>query len=373
MASTGQAVHRVMVLVDIEGFGAPDRTLPHQLGTRQGLYAVMAEALQAAGVPWAVCYHEDRGDGAVVLVPPQYPKAPLVEVLPEALVRALRAHNHTSHHFQRARLRLAVHAGEVAFDQHGVTSTSLTAAFRLLDAAPLKKALADSPGLVAMIVSRLIFDDVVHHSAVLDPTVFRPVPVNVKEVRDIAWIALPDHPYPSDATVLERSARHDTFRTVIDGAAGAPERKKRATWHRKCAFLIFGLIGALGVGEIVNHNKWKSTLAVLEIGTGPSAVTGTFFFAGSLALLAFLATANTKGTFGGIGRAVAAGILIGATVFPIVVSAIAGGTQILRTQMPPVAALVVSTFVISAGFLLALGWLEDRGETEPVSSGSSAH
>ncbi|MFI6032533.1 hypothetical protein [Amycolatopsis magusensis] len=208
MAGTERhAVHRTMVLVDVESFGAAARTLPHQLDTRAGLYAVVGEALMAAGVPWDACYHEDRGDSVFVLVPPEYPKAPLVEVLPGALARAVRGHNNTSHDAARARLRLAVHAGEVAFDEHGVTSTALTTGFRLLDAPPLKKALTDSRGVVAMIVSRVVFDEVVRHSAVLDPATFRPVAVAVKEARDRAWIALPDHPYPPDPAVLAAQSR----------------------------------------------------------------------------------------------------------------------------------------------------------------------
>ncbi|WP_308257249.1 ATP-binding protein [Saccharothrix luteola] len=176
------------------------------MGTRAGLYRVIADALRAAGVPWDDCYHEDRGDSVFVLVPPGYTKAPLVEVLPGALAEALRGHNDTSPAAQRTRLRVAVHGGEVVFDGHGVTSTAVTTAFRLLDAPPLRQALADSPGLVALVVSRWLFDEVVRHCAGLDPATFRPVPVRVKEVRDTAWIALPDHPYPSDPAVLDRLA-----------------------------------------------------------------------------------------------------------------------------------------------------------------------
>ncbi|MEU4446955.1 hypothetical protein AB0K14_07780 [Actinosynnema sp. NPDC050801] len=224
-------MHRTMVLVDVEGFGTRSRTLPHQRSTRDGLYAVVARALAAAGVPWEACYHEDRGDSVVVLVPPEYPKAPLVEVLPEALARAVRGHNTTSPDAARVRLRLAVHAGEVLFDDHGVTSTPLTTAFRLLDAAPLKTALADSPGLLAMVVSPVVFNDVVRHSAVIDPATFRPIRVTVKELRDHAWIALPDHPYPPDPTVLDQpptdlapdhqapdTADGDTTRTGAQGS-----------------------------------------------------------------------------------------------------------------------------------------------------------
>ncbi|CCH34282.1 hypothetical protein BN6_70470 [Saccharothrix espanaensis DSM 44229] len=189
-------MHRTIVVVDVEGFADRRRTLPHQLGTRAALYRVVEGALRAAGVRWADCHHEDRGDSVFALVPPEVPKTPLVEVLPGALVAALREHNRTCPPEQRFRLRLAVHAGEVAFDDHGATSTSLTTAFRLVDAPPLKQALADSPGTLALVVSRWVFDEVVRHSAVLDPATFRPVRIRVKEVRDTAWIALPDHPYP---------------------------------------------------------------------------------------------------------------------------------------------------------------------------------
>lgn len=222
MTGTGRyAVHRTMVLVDVESFGAPTRTLPHQLGTRAGLYAVVGEALAAAGVPWGACYHEDRGDSVFMLISPKYPKAPLVEVLPEALARAVRGHNTTSHAAARVRLRLAVHAGEVAFDEHGVTSTALTSGFRLLDATPLKEALADSPGVLAMIVSRLVFDEVVRHSAMVDPATFRPVEITVKEVQDLAWIALPDHPYQPDHAVLATRppTRASLDATPVDHAA----------------------------------------------------------------------------------------------------------------------------------------------------------
>ncbi|MEU4745644.1 hypothetical protein AB0G02_34985, partial [Actinosynnema sp. NPDC023658] len=210
MAESGQAVHRTILVVDVEGFGDPRRTLPHQVGTRAGLYRVVTDALTAAGAPWRDCYHEDRGDSVFVLVPPEYAKAPLVEVLPVALARALREHNDTSPSAQRTRLRVAVHAGEVVFDGHGVTSTAVTTAFRLLDAAPVRRALAESPGLVAVVVSRWVFDEVVRHSTVLDPATFRPVPVEVKEVRDTAWIALPDHPYPADPAVLDPAAPDPT-------------------------------------------------------------------------------------------------------------------------------------------------------------------
>ncbi|MFC5057131.1 hypothetical protein [Saccharothrix xinjiangensis] len=179
----------MIVVVDVEGFGDPRRTPPHQVGTRAAPYRAIVDALNAAGVPWEACYYEDRGDGVFILVPPEFAKAPLVEVFPCALVAALQGHNDTSAVMRRVRLRVVVHAGEVAFDRHGVTSTAVTTAFRLLDAPSVKTALADSCGLVALVVSRWLFDEVVRHSEVLDPATFRPVAVAVKEVRDTAWLS----------------------------------------------------------------------------------------------------------------------------------------------------------------------------------------
>ena len=87
------AVHRSIVVVDVEGFGDQRRTNAHQVTVRDGLYGVMREAFGRAGISWDDCGREDRGDGVFVLVPAEVPKGLLVESLPSALVAALRAHN----------------------------------------------------------------------------------------------------------------------------------------------------------------------------------------------------------------------------------------------------------------------------------------
>ena len=85
------AVHRTIVVVDVEGFGDQRRTNPHQLAVREGLYRAMREAFGRAGITWADCGHEDRGDGVFILVPAEVPKGLFVELLPSALVAALRS------------------------------------------------------------------------------------------------------------------------------------------------------------------------------------------------------------------------------------------------------------------------------------------
>ncbi|WP_229907736.1 ATP-binding protein [Amycolatopsis oliviviridis] len=185
------------MVADVEGFGERRRTGPHQRAVRDGLYDVMETAFAATGTAWKDCYREDRGDAVFVLVPGGVDKAAFIEAVLPKVVTRLRVHNDTHPEAQRIRLRLALHAGEVGYDEHGVTSSSLTLAFRLCDAAPLKIALAASPGVLAVIASDWLFDDVVRHTPGAAPATWRPVPVEVKETIATGWITLPDHPYPA--------------------------------------------------------------------------------------------------------------------------------------------------------------------------------
>jgi hypothetical protein len=202
MQPQSPAVHRTIVVVDVERFGDRRRTNPHQVVVRDALYQALQQALAEAGVGWAVCRHEDRGDGVLILAPAEIPKAPFVDIVPRALAAALGEHNGCHPVEEQIRLRMALHAGEVQLDRHGVTSTSVNLTFRLLDARPLKSALADSPGVLALITSGWFFEDVVRHSPAAQPETFRPVRVAEKETSTVAWIALPDHPYPPDLTAL---------------------------------------------------------------------------------------------------------------------------------------------------------------------------
>ena len=196
------AVHRTIVVVDVEGFGDQRRTNRDQVAVRDGLYRVMREAFGRAGISWDDCGREDRGDGVFVLVPAEVPKGLLAESLPSALVTALGAHNGTHPGPERIRLRMALHAGEVHYDEHGVTAAAVNLAFRLLDAGGLKAALASSPGVLAVIASSWFFEEVVRHSAAA--AAYRPVEVAVKETTTTGWICLPDHLDPAGQAMLER-------------------------------------------------------------------------------------------------------------------------------------------------------------------------
>lgn len=100
---------------------------------------------------------------------------------------------------ERIRLRMALHAGEINYDEHGVTAAAINLTFRLLDSQPLKAALADSPGVLALIASSWFFDEVIRHSTAADPAAYRQVRVHVKESATVGWIGRPDYAYPPAA------------------------------------------------------------------------------------------------------------------------------------------------------------------------------
>src|SRR6266568_1376091 len=112
------ALHKAIVGVDIEGFAERRRTNPDQVTMRTGLYRCLRTAFARSGIAWEACYHEDRGDGALILVSPEVPKELLVTCFPRELSVALRSHNQAHPAESRIRVRLVVHAGEIHRDEY---------------------------------------------------------------------------------------------------------------------------------------------------------------------------------------------------------------------------------------------------------------
>lgn len=155
--------HQSILVFDVEGFGDPHRDNSAQLAVRAGVYRVVRDAVRAAGVPWDACTHEDRGDGTIILVPPEVSKVLLLDPLLGCLSAALAEHDRTAALPHRFRLRMALHAGEVSRDAHGLSGSDLVLACRMVDAAELRTALRRSPVNLAVIVSDAIYNGIVRH------------------------------------------------------------------------------------------------------------------------------------------------------------------------------------------------------------------
>lgn len=61
------AVHRAILIVDVENFGDPARTNAHQVTVRDRMYQALRQSFARARISWADCDAEDRGDGVLVL------------------------------------------------------------------------------------------------------------------------------------------------------------------------------------------------------------------------------------------------------------------------------------------------------------------
>ena len=82
--------------VDIVGFTRSDRDDEIRRYLHEKLYEYLQIAFDRSGIPWQDCFSEDRGDGALIVVPPGISFKGLTHPLPEKLRGLIRRHNHVS-------------------------------------------------------------------------------------------------------------------------------------------------------------------------------------------------------------------------------------------------------------------------------------
>ena len=181
--------------VDIAGFTSPGRDDEIRLYLHKELYEVLEKAFDGSGIPWAGCFHEDRGDGALIVVPPGMACKGIIDPLPERLRGLIRRHNHVSCPAAGIQLRAAAHIGPVEHDGHGFVGSDVNLLFRMLEARPLKRALAGSNAELALIVSDDVYRRLVCRCpSLVSPDAFQHVRFQVKDTRAWAWTYLPGAP-----------------------------------------------------------------------------------------------------------------------------------------------------------------------------------
>lgn len=245
------AIHRSILVVDVEQFGAAARTNADQIAVREAMYQALRRAFGKGGIAWDSCVVEDRGDGALILIPPEIPKARLVTSMPVGLAAALHAHNATSPAASQIRLRLAVHGGEVHPDAYGVTGSTVNHTFRLVDSAPLKRALATSPVNLAMVASDWFYHEVIRHHPDATPDAYRPVRVIVKETDALAWICLPELPAAGQPTPPSVHTGQKPAQLSHDVRGFTGRARELAQLHELASdtVVISAIDGAAGIGK----------------------------------------------------------------------------------------------------------------------------
>jgi hypothetical protein len=189
-APTGRH-YRTIVGVDIAGFGRREEHAQDYV--RAAMYNIVKQAFVDAGLPWpARVWRDDRGDGALLTVPPDIPPDRVIDPLFQHVHAGLRRHNRLSREAGQIHLRMAVHAGLVHRDDNGLSGKAILRLCRLLEAPAFKEAMATQNDILGLVVSAYLYDNVVQLGlGMLDPDSYTKLLVVNKETTTQAWLYLP--------------------------------------------------------------------------------------------------------------------------------------------------------------------------------------
>ena len=180
-----------VLFTDVAGFSDPVRNDSDRDVVRAAMYGILRSAFEASGVPWAACYREDRGDGAVIVVPPTISTLRVVDPLAAELADRLRQYNRRASEVVRIQLRVALHVGPVGKDAEGLTGQAVISAARIVDAPVIKARLAAEQADLVFAVSDYVYDHVVRNcDGRVDPAAFEHMECQVKELHVSAWVHL---------------------------------------------------------------------------------------------------------------------------------------------------------------------------------------
>ena len=148
-------------------------------------------------------------------MPPGVACKGIIDPLPDRLRGLIRRHNHVSCQAAGIQLRAAAHIGPVEHDGHGFVGSDINLLFRMLEAPPLKRALAGSGAELALIVSDDVYRSLVCRCpSLISPEAFQRVkfraPRGSRGSPDIIPEAvpapLPEHRNGYDG--IKRTSRH---------------------------------------------------------------------------------------------------------------------------------------------------------------------
>jgi CRP-like cAMP-binding protein/tetratricopeptide (TPR) repeat protein len=256
-----------IVFTDVAGFSDPVRNDGDRDVVRAAMYEILRSCFDAARVPWAACYHEDRGDGAVIVVPPTISTHRLVDPLLAELADRLRQYNRRASEVVRIQLRVALHVGPVGRDAEGLTGQAVIAAARIVDAPVIKARLAAEQADLIFAASDYVYDHVVRNCVGrVDPAAFEHLEAEVKEMRVSVWahltgrvtpppgLALAAPPAPAISVgPLPVAAPLGKLPPEVHGREGLIGELRRALrpypWRASRAFVVAGM-GGLGKSTV---------------------------------------------------------------------------------------------------------------------------
>ena len=186
-------VQRVMVAFDIVRDGGLPRDDATVVSLRRGVYDVLSVAFADAGIAWDASVREDRGDGVLIVVPPEIRPATVIGPLVNEVARHLRRRNRLAAPSARLRLRMAVHSGPVYGDAHGLAGRGIGHLFSMLDAPAFRRAFADSGGDLGVATSERLHHDVIEPGGTTEFGEYLPIEMPNSTDRVFARLPQPRH------------------------------------------------------------------------------------------------------------------------------------------------------------------------------------
>jgi CRP-like cAMP-binding protein len=188
-----------IVRTDVTAFSGHTRSAEHRRLIRQANLRMTQLSLQSIEESYS---WEDRGDGLLIVVRPDIPTLTVLESLLTGLPPELKRHNHMYADAARIQLRIAIDVGPVVSDSAGISSDSIILASRLVDAHELKAAIRSRDADLGVIASEFVYGAAIRDdNALVDPTRYVRVEVNVKETNTYAWMKIIDLASPTRCPV----------------------------------------------------------------------------------------------------------------------------------------------------------------------------
>ena len=199
-----------VILTDVVGFGAEYRRDLDRTIIREKHLEMMRLTL---GPLWGSCFHQDRGDGILLIVPPQVTTTRVMSCINRELPDRLRLHNRTFADSARIDLRVAANVGPVTDDDLGYTGESIIRTSRLVESPAFKEAMADTGAALGIMVSPFVYETAIGRVAdFVYAAEYEQVAVANKEFAGLAWMRLTDQSSrPRHPSTAARSSAGEMF------------------------------------------------------------------------------------------------------------------------------------------------------------------
>ncbi|MGH3758997.1 hypothetical protein [Actinophytocola sp.] len=282
-------LHWSIVLVDVADFTNPGRTAVHRQEIQHGMYTVLREAFDESGVGWASCEHEDRGDGAMVLVPANVSKKVLADLFVTRLLAALRRYNATRVAEASIAMRVVLHFGEITRNSPKADGEALNNAFRMLETKDAKTELKDSGEMLAVIASTEFYRDVIKHEPAAEPDSYQVISAQVKGFSSEVWLRIPGigatpAAPPGPVRTGEKPVETDEF---VHDVLPEQEWKRVRDWLTDIEVPNLAELARRAAGPAIPlprlRDPWHAFTHLADFNAGPDAVPPSLLFLDVLA------------------------------------------------------------------------------------------